>query len=95
MGLRVTTLRDDIRRRTCRISPAACADLVALKRVPGLAQYFPFQIPEFPDSYWANYREYAMAAIDRAKFVRTINAYLKERYTFTLPEPTLWSLFSE
>jgi hypothetical protein len=94
MGLRVTTLRDDIRRRSCRISPAACADLVALKRVPGLAQYYPFEIPEFPDSYWANYREYAMAAIDRAKFVRTINAYLRERYTFTLPEPTLWSLFS-
>lgn len=95
LGLRLTTLRDDIRRRTCRVRPAACADLVALKRLPGLSRYCAFDIPEFPDSYWANFREYSLTVVDRAKFVRTINAYLKERYTFTLPEPTLWSLLSE
>lgn len=95
LGLRFTTLRDDIRRRTCRVRPAAYADLVALKRLPGLSRYCSFDIPEFPDSYWANFREYSLTAVDRAKFVRTINAYLKERYTFTLPEPTLWSLLSE
>jgi hypothetical protein len=95
LGLRITSLRDDIRRRTSRVRPAACADLVALKRIPDLSRYCTFEIPEFPDTYWANFREYSMTALDRGKFVKTINAFLKERYTFTLPEPTLWSLFSE
>lgn|GEM_PF-4597520 len=95
LGLRITSLRDDIRRRTSRVRPAACADLVALKRIPDLSRYCTFEIPEFPDTYWANFREYSMTAVDRPKFVKTINAFLKERYTFTLPEPTLWSLFSE
>lgn len=95
LGLRITSLRDDIQRRTARVRPAACADLVALKRLPDLSRYCTFDIPEFPDSYWANFREYSLNAVDRGKFVKTINAFLKERYTFTLPEPTLWSLFSE
>jgi hypothetical protein len=65
-----------------------------LKRIPELSQYLQFEVPTFPEYYWANFQKYPLQGIDRPKFVRTVNAYLKDRYNFVLPEPTLWSLLS-
>jgi hypothetical protein len=94
LGLRISSLRADIIRRIHRPGPSAVADLIVLKRIPELSQYLQFEVPTFPEYYWANFQKYPLQGIDRPKFVRTVNAYLKDRYNFVLPEPTLWSLLS-